>query len=293
MLYCSWKWRVNVLIKQKQKNYIKFFLFIILLIPLSAKANVVQDYNTYNKLLNLGFTNDEIKNMSVKEIEMNKNLNGTIVAKNIKYLKTDDYYVNDEIVLSKTTELTQNKYNNMNTDTKRSIQNGYIETSYKKLTTTIISTNFGYRYKVSLEWKTIPKHRGYDIIGIGINNDVYISSSFTFKQNYCYSNGNCSYSYECLPKETSYGGAALFLLPSSNSINSLNSYLYFNISKKVASSTLTRLEAYGDYSHNTKNISLNNANTYNIYSNGIHISSQYLNYYDEIGVAKAIWTGTW
>lgn len=88
MLYCSWKWRVNVLIKQKQKNYIKFFLFIILLIPLSAKANVVQDYNTYNKLLNLGFTNDEIKNMSVKEIEMNKNLNGTIVAKNIKYLET-------------------------------------------------------------------------------------------------------------------------------------------------------------------------------------------------------------
>ena len=103
------------MIKQKQKNYIKFFLFIILLIPLSAKANVVQDYNTYNKLLNLGFTNDEIKNMSVKEIEMNKNLNGTIVAKNIKYLKTDDYYVNDEIVLSETTELTQNKYNNMNT----------------------------------------------------------------------------------------------------------------------------------------------------------------------------------
>lgn len=63
MLYCSWKWRVNVLIKQKQKNYIKFFLFIILLIPLSAKANVVQDYNTYNKLLNLGFTNMEMSVM--------------------------------------------------------------------------------------------------------------------------------------------------------------------------------------------------------------------------------------
>ncbi len=281
----------------KRKKYINLFLLLIIqFVPFSVKANVRHDSNIYNELTNLGFTSDEIKNMDDNEINMNKGLNGVVVSNTVKYLKTDFYLSDNNEVVSETIELTKENYDNtkyFSINNTRGINNGYIETSYKKMTTTIASTNAGYRYKVSLEWKTIPKHRGYDVIGIGISNNVYISSSFTFKQSYCYSNGNCSNSSESVPRETNYGGAALFALPSSNTISSLSSYLYFNISKRNSSNTITNLNAYGDYSHNTKNISLNNANTYDISSNGINISSQFLNYYDEIGVAKATWTGSW
>ena len=70
------------------------------------------------------------------------------------------------------------------------MQAGYIETGAKKMTTRIISTNGRYRYKVDLEWKSMPKVRSYDILGMCIENNVSIYSNVYFQQNYCYSSGS-------------------------------------------------------------------------------------------------------
>lgn len=276
----------------KKHLIIIFGLFIFLPNFVSAKENITNE--EYNNLLNLGFTEREILNMTEKEFDDNKNLKGEILDSTTEYYKLTEYYdIIGGFILSTNQRITKQEFENKTSDEKvRSISTGYIETAYKKLTTTIVNTSLGYRYKVSLEWKNIPSHRGYDIIGIGIDSNVYISTSFTFQQNYCYSNGTCYSSQENLPKQTSKGGSSLFALPTSSSVTSLSSYLYFVVSKNT-SSTITSLNAYGDYAHNTKSISLNNANTYTMQSNGIVLNSSYVNYYDEIGASQATWTGSW
>ena len=173
-----------------------------------------------------------------------------------------------------------------------STSNGYTETSYKKMTTQIILLSYGYRFKNTVEWKNIPSTRSYDIIGIGIDTSVYISSDIVFQQNYCYSSGSCSSSNVSVLKNSTTGGAALFKLPTSSSITSMNSYIYFMVSK-TSNDTLKSMYAYGDYAHAVKNTSSSNSSYYTINKTGLNLYSSIVDKYDEIPVAKATWTGTW
>lgn len=250
----------------------------------------------YNNLINLGFTDNEILNMKNNEFEENKNLMGSVVSTNDKYYKITTKYDRENNIISNTAEeINEYIYNNYNLITNQAIprsSNGYTETSYKKMTTQIIQLSYGYRYKNTVEWKNIPSTRSYDLIGIGIDTSVYISSDIVFQQNYCYSNGSCSSSNVSSIKNSTTGGAALFKLPTSSSITSMNSYIYFMVSKS-SNATLNSMYAYGDYSHAVKNTSSSNSNYYSINKMGLNLYSSIVDDYDEIPVAKATWTGTW
>lgn len=244
--------------------------------------DIVISETDYLKLENLGFTENEIMYMTQDEFDDNKDLEGEVVAEVTTYVKVingKDQIVSEEEYAAPDISLF-------------GMQAGYIETGAKKMTTRIVSTNGMYRYKIDLEWKSMPKVRSYDIIGIGIENNVSIYSNVYFQQNYCYSSGSCSSSTVSSKKSTSTGGSASFKIPSSTSLTSLSSYLYFDVDKK-SSLTITALNAYGDYSHATKTISETNAKNYSITRAGIVLQDSIVDYYDAISYAKATWTGSW
>lgn len=140
----------------------------------------------YNNLLDLGFSENEIQNMNVEEYEKNKNLKGKVVSKKISYYK-DIYYYNEDGTIATNEQIVTadeyNKFNPISIISPYGLTNGYIETNMKKMTTTIICLGNTYRYKISLEWKSNPKVRSNDIIGIGIENDkVYYIGNRTFNQ---------------------------------------------------------------------------------------------------------------
>lgn len=258
--------------------------------------NIIMTFEQYNKLINLGFTEQEIFNMSETEFKNNKDIIGSVISTSEKYYRQQiEYNTNNEIISIIEEEVDEQEYNNFpNSDISlASLTPGYIETNYKKMTTQIISVSDKYRYKVTLEWKNMPAVRSYDIIGIGFDSSVYIYSNIYFQQNYCYSDGSCSSSSNGYYKSMSNGGAVAFKLPSSSSINTLNSYLYFTVAK-TSSNTIYGLNAYGDYSHATSSISGDLANSnYSINQSGISLNSSILNYYDEISTAVATFNGIW
>lgn len=220
----------------------------------------------YLNLANLGFTDNEIRNMDLEEFELNKNLIGKVVSETVTYDCVNKLNLSSSLYGA--TQLTE----------------------YKKMTTTIVSLGNNYRYKVTLEWQKIPSTRSYDIIAIGFDKNVKFSSSLTFKQNYCYSQNNCNSLSKYNLYSSSSGIGASFKLPS-DKIISLSSYLYFDVQKNT-NSTITTLNAYGDYSHATKVITENNAKRYTI-NRAIILNNAVLNYYDSIATAQAVWNGNW
>ena len=259
------------------KNALKglFFLLLLLVSSYYVKAESYYVNNNdiqmtaaeYDNLLNLGFTENEIQNMKLEEFNNNKDLIGEVVSKKTVFIPTEDTLYN------------------------RYYHVGYVETVGKKLTTTIVSVNNKYRYKVTLEWKVMPSTRSYDILGIGMYQDVTISSSLYFQSNYCYSPGNCSSNGVNTQKVTSTGATVIYKLPSATVV-SMDSYLYFDVSKNV-NYTITQLDAAGDYSHATSTISLNNAKNHTIDAGGIHLNSSISGYYDSMPTALATLTCSW
>lgn len=260
------------------KNVIKGFVFLLLLLVgsfyVDAKSTFVNNNNIkmsateYNNLLSLGFTKNEILNMKQTEFDNNKNLTGKIVSQKTTIIPTES-----------------------NSKSLKSYYPGYVETVGKKMTTTIISVNNRYRYKVTVEWKSMPSTRSYDIIGIGIDPIVRIASGLYFQSNYCYSANNCSSNGVNTQNITSTGATSTFKLPSA-SVVSMDSYLYFEVEKNVGY-TITQLNAAGDYSHATSSISLSNAQNHSINAAGIHLNSSISGYYDSIPAAVAVLTCNW
>lgn len=229
--------------------------------------NIEISKSQYLNLINLGFTDKQIDAMDIDEFNNNKNLNGIIVAKNTKYYKTIiKYYnlphlktLNSINYTSNTVEISEDEYNNseINTISPAGLTNGYTETSYKKMTTTIIKNGAYYRYKNDLVWKKMPSTRSYDIQGIGI--DYFVSgipSSRYFKRIADINdkaNSRCYYdtSTSGIWKQGPSGYVITFLLPSDNvqkQVTALSSYMYFDV-QKLTGDTLTTLNAYGDYKH--------------------------------------------
>ncbi len=278
----------------KNKIKKKFIILILLscfFIPISvdademlferSNANIVKD--EYLNLIELGFTENEINNMSSIELQKNFNVTGKVVASDTKY-----YKITNSTIVS---EISKDKYDKV--DLQSSLQStGFIETTYKKVTTKIIDLSNYYRYKISVEWKLIPQKRSYDIIGIGMDSNVSITGSITFQQNYCYETGNCYTSSAFVSKISANGAAALFQLPTSNKVNSLNSYMYYTVAKNT-SSTISVLNAYGDYSHATVNTQQSYINNFTINSLGIVLDSSIKSKYDEIPISKATASVNW
>lgn len=226
------------------------------------------------------------------------------LSSDTKYYKTINaindessiYSINKEIK-SYSIEISKEEYENYQNNSNSiisplAVTNGYTETNYKKMTTSITKNGTTYRYKVILEWKTMPSTRSYDIIGIGFPSSVKPESSISFSQNYCYSNGDCNTETVYTPYIGTYGVGASFSLPV-GSLSSLKQTLYVDMEKTNNSSTIIKQYAYGDYAHAIKTISYTNSKKYTVESGGIILNSTIANYYDSINTANATWTGSW
>ena len=269
---------------------ISIFTFTLFLGQASATEyinyyDITMTSQQYNNLLNLGFSEDEIYYMDEDTFELNKDVSSTLVATNEKFYKSIYTDLNGN---SYSVEITKDEYENQGSMDSR----GTVSTEYKTMVTTLSKLTNTFRYKVSLAWKKFPAVRSYDIMGIGFGDNVYISSSLYHGYNYCYSNGDCTTSTLYYYRQTTpTGGSVVYKLPSSTDIRSLGSYLYYDVSKNTTS-TITRLDMYGDYSHATTNV------TSSIYSNhvinigGIGLGSN-SGYYDAVPCAQSTWVGSW
>ena len=142
-----------------------------------------------------------------------------------------------------TEEITKEEYDNSNYST----QSTSIETTYKKLTTTISQKGSYYHYDVQLNWKNMPKVRSYDIISLSFYESV-TPFNISFRQKYCESISSCTTETNYTQHLESDGVSAIFKLPSSTTINSLSSNLSFDV-RKTTSATVLKQRLVGDYAH--------------------------------------------
>ncbi len=167
-----------------------------------------------------------------------------------------------------------------------------IETTYKKMTTSISKVDSHYRYTVTLEWKNIPKVRSYDTIAIGFPSSVKVATTPIFAENYCVTNDDC---YTSTGYKYSYVGSngvgVTFQVPTGN-LSSLNQKMYFDVEKNTQS-TILRQFAYGDYAHATSSVTLSDSKKYTVGTTGIVFESGVINKYDAIDCAETTWSGNW
>lgn len=223
-----------------------------------------------------------------------------VVAKEEKYYKTTTIYNSSNgistfsisLPTSYTEEVTKEEFNSYsNISSVMPLSSGTIETTYKKLTTTISSNGSYYRYKSVLTWQLMPKVRSYDIIGIGHYASVKIKGTPSFSLYYCTDPSECYTSTSATKQIFDLGASATFKLPT-GTLTSLKATYYYDVEKNVDATILTQ-KAYGDYSHATSTISLTNAKKHSVSSSGIYLDSTITDYYDNISVATATWMGSW
>ena len=216
---------------------------------------------------------------------------------NTRYFKTVNLVLCDSkqsiIVESNTYEISENEYEEINQITNEDCNNRTsvtVETTYKKMTTTIAQNGNYYRYKNVLIWKNIPSTRSYDIIGIGHYASVKVAGNIHFVQTYK-KNGITYTTNSSYEKIVSNGVGVVFKVPT-GTLSSLKQELYFDVEKNV-NATIIKQIAAGDYSHATTNISLNDAKKFTINTTGILLDNSIYSSYDDINTATVIWTGTW
>ena len=214
-----------------------------------------------------------------------------IISENTKYYKTVTYLVNslENNNLSITYEITEEEYNNTNVNEPKA--SSTIETTYKRMTTSITKNGSYYRYKNILFWKNIPSTRSYDIIGIGHFSTVKVHGSTHFEQYYCLTSGSCYTTTTNYPQTFSVGAGTSFLLPP-GSLSTLKQTFYFDVEKNT-NLTLISQEAYGDYSHATSNVTLNNSKKYTVNYTGISLDGSIINSYDSINKTIVELNVTW
>lgn len=283
---------------KKNLKLLLLSVFIFIPVVVCASEEYVNYYGIemseeeYTNLLGLGFTEDEIYHMELEEFNANKDIESSLEAVSTKYyVDTIQYDSTGRVVHNNSSEVTEQEYNDGGIMLLDAL--AYIETTYKRMETTIAQAGTKYRYKVTLTWKQMPKVRSYDIIGIGIEPSlVYIYSSLVFNQTYCISN-SCTNSNTINSSSYSLaGGGVSFKLPTSTSITGLRSYFYFDVDKEY-DGTITRMYADGDYSHATSTIGGGSAQLFYINQAGIMLDDDIESYYDAIPTAEAEWIGSW
>lgn len=297
---------VNILLKIKKNsvlNTLKVFLFsLLLMIPIRINAeeiyyrnynNIIMTEEEYNNLLNLGFQESDIYLMDEEEFLANHNLKGIVVSEKINYYVVTNIYEGEKIKNSNIREITKEEYDNFepkNISLFSSID-GVVESYGKTVRTSITSTGNGYRFKVNSSWKYMPSTRSIDVMSLTLDSTKLGYSNVVFKENYCLSTGECDSSSVVTLKKQESGVGAAYQLPTNSNLTLLNSYLYYDVNKKV--NTLTEMIAYGDYAHAGNIVNSSTANNYFVEKDGIHFFGDSNNCYDEISPAQARWVGIW
>lgn len=289
----------------KKTLYISFLILLMISLTKNVKAdenifytnlyNINMTEQEYNNLLELGFDENEIYHMTNDIFMDNKDIEATLESETIEYYKVTTVTQNGNTT-STSEIITKDEYETGSQGPQtRASYDGIIQTDYKTMRTNISQlSNVQFRYKVTLTWRNMPSKRSYDIIAIGFQpSKVQFNSSVLFQQQYTTSSGTSYTSVTCIPKQGSNGGSAVFKLPT-GTMTALSSYLYYNVRKADDSITITEMDAGGDYSHATSNISESNAQNHTVnHAGGIILDSDIEDYYDDIGVATASWYGTW
>lgn len=261
----------------------------------------------YHNLLELGFTDKQIDRMDYTTYINNKDIEATLVSEATNYYKTTTYFRNgiqyqtsELLTKEEMDEILKNKQEQNpqvdNTRTSGNYYNGLFADDYKAVTTRIayIDDNNVMRFKTDTYWFQMPSQRSYDIVGIGIEpSKVEIDAAIIFRQDWQTTGGTYGSSTACAPKEQTTGGSVLFQLPS-GSLSTLESSIYFDVSKKSGVGTISSLYATGDYAHAIVSVSNNAYYYYSVnHGTGIVVSNPYANSYDSIVPAQAAFSGTW
>ena len=256
----------------------------------------------YNNLLSVGFTERQINRMDYDTFIENKDIEGTLLSEVGTYVKTTTVmrngiqYHSSEILTEE--EMLEEVARNKEQPTRYasgSYYDGLAYDTYKYVVTRIANISDEYmRYKVDTDWLQIPSIRSYDIMGIGMEaSKVQLATTIFFRQDWQTSSGTFGYGTGCYPKEQTTGASVMFKLPT-GSLQQLESYAYYNVSKRSGVGTITSLTASGDYAHATTNVTDAAYNYFSInYVTGLVISSPYHNSYDDMSISQAMFLGTW
>ena len=226
-------------------------------------------------------------------ILVNAEENEEVISETTKYYKTITFnnsvcavsgVCNDSI----TVEVSKEEYDNY---VEPETRDTTVETTYKRLNSSITQAGSYYKYRALLTWKNMPSKRSYDIIGIGFYQSVKIlGNNLSFHQDYCISGGSCQTTYLNYPQVFVSGAGTSFLLPS-GTLTSLSEELYFYVEKNTTATIIEQLCA-ADYAHATKTISLTNSKKYTVSGTGV-VHNGNSSYYDAMNSADAYWHGTW
>ena len=251
---------------KKIKKILVFLIQLFIMLPATIFALDIDDYNVISS------SEKYYKTVIFQSSSYNTNIHSNYQSYTIEINKKEYDKVDTSIISNWSS-------------------NGVVETTYKKMTTTISTNGTYFRYKTILNWKNIPKVKSYDTIAIGHYASVTQKGNLYFTQEYCLSATNCKTSNTFTQQKFSKGASATFKLPN-DSLISLKQTLYFDVKKNV-DATIIKQIACGDYSHATKSISPTDALNFSVNDSGIILNTSISNYYDEINSACATWNGSW
>ena len=114
--------------------------------------------NIYSEAYIQTMTNEDYENFKAKNININN------LVKSEKYYKTVIDHLNNVVT---NTEVTENEFNNYNSNIQTLSVSNFVETQYKKLSLTLSDNHNGYGdIFVGLLWKMIPSTRAFDVIAV-------------------------------------------------------------------------------------------------------------------------------
>ncbi len=220
-----------------------------------------------------------------------------LLTTNTKYFKTTTVYglLSLNNGQSETVEVTKEEYDSIDSsfNTIQLRNTTIVETTYKKMETSLYSNGSYYRYKNVLLWKNFPVVRSNDIIAIGFLPSV-TPINYNFDQYYCEYGNGCGHLATAYPSLFSSGMSVIFPLVISDSLTMLRQTFYFDVSKTNPNSTILYQYAYGDYSHATSTIGITDAALHEvIQSAGIILNSSISSYYDSISVGAVYYECNW
>lgn len=255
--------------------------------------NVSISEERFLELMDAGYTIDDIYNMDLDTYN-NADTNNPEIALSTKYLKTitTTRYGN---TTSETIEITEEEYNNSESSNISFYASGTVNTTYKKLTSSIepYENNSDFmKYRTYMHWKIMPAVRSNDIIGMSFYSSM-VDTVYapTFTQLYTI-NGLTYTSHSAYVTEFANGAGAVFDL--SDTATTLNQEIVIIVSKVNYNSTITSLNSKGDYSHAVETVSGTTANNnYQVNTTGIALYSAINSKYDDMAEAPVLWTGTW
>lgn len=277
----------------KKIKFILLFILSIIFMP-NVKADITNingiliSSEEYNNLLNLGYDDDEINNMSLDIFEKNKDIKSELSAKVAKYYKTIYKIKNNPSetmtqslnnISATTIEISKEEYeavddNLISEEIISPLGDETTTNSYQKMVTTMsyISSLKQYKVKNVLTWKKMPVNRSYDIIGMANNSAVSEPVNNTYEGYTKYSRKdscteetiNYTSTHSSGWKKTSTGAGVTFKLPDTTIYKKYSWNDLLGSPKYVCTNKKYKTGAIGTYNASLTTTSISTTISYNL-----------------------------